>query len=68
VGYEINWTAPPGDPVLQHPLYQKWSNRPIIQLDASAIKTDIKAALPDRESAAVVSYLCYLLRVLALVS
>ena len=64
----INWSVSPGDPVLQHPLYQKWSNRTFGNLDESAIKADIQGALADNASAAVVSYLCWLTRVLALVA
>ena len=68
MGYEINWTAPPGDPVLQHPLYQRFSSTTIGSLDAAQVKGALQGALADNESASVISYLSWLLRVLALVA
>jgi len=64
----INWSVSPGDPVLQHPLYQKFSSTTIGNLDASSVKATLQGALADNESAAVVSYLSWLLRVLQLVA
>lgn len=64
----INWSVPPGDPVLQHPLYQQYSNTVIGSLDAAQVKASLQGALADNESAAVVSYLSWLLRVLQLVA
>ena len=69
MGYEINWHAAPGDPVLVTPQYQKWSEFSIADLvgQANAIKTDMKEAKASRESAAVINYLAWLLRSIALV-
>ena len=69
MGYEINWHAAPGDPVLVTPQYQKWSEFSIADLvgQAAAIKTALKEAKASRESAAVINYLAWLLRSIALV-
>ena len=64
----INWSVPPGDPVLQHPLYQKFASQTIGNLDATAVKQVLQGALADNESAPVVAYLSWLLRVLQLVA
>lgn len=68
MGYEINWTVSEGDPVNSHPLYLKYSGKPFSAVDASTVKTDIQAALASRESAAIVAYLSWLLRVVALIA
>jgi hypothetical protein len=68
MGFEINWTANPGDPVLQHPFYQKYSELPIAGVDANDIKQDLGAVLLNLNSAGIVSYLSYLLRVKALLA
>ena len=68
MGYDINWRVSPGDPVLQHPLYQRYSSTTIGNLDASSVKQTLQGALADNESAAVISYLSWLLRVLQLVA
>lgn len=69
MGYEINWSAEQGDPVLSTPQYQKYSNQTIGDLVAQAaeLKTAIKDARASRESAAVINYLSWLLRSVALV-
>jgi hypothetical protein len=69
MGYEINWNANGGDPVLSTPQYQKWSQFDVSALvgQANEIKTDIKTARASRESAAVINYLSWLLRTIALV-
>ena len=69
MGYEINWNVSGADPVLSTPQYQKWSQYSIADLvsQANAIKTDMKLARASRESAAVVNYLAWLLRSIALV-
>jgi len=64
----INWSVSPGDPVLQHPLYQQYSNTVIGSLDAAQVKASLQGALADNESATVISYLAWLLRILALVA
>lgn len=69
MGYEINWNASGGDPVLSTPQYQKWSQFSVADLvgQANSIKTDIKIARASRESAAAINYLSWLLRTIALV-
>lgn len=69
MGYEINWNASGGDPVLSTPQYQKWSQFSVGDLvgQANEIKTDIKSARASRESAAVINYLSWLLRTIGLV-
>ena len=70
MGYEINWTANPGDPVLSSPQYQKYSQYgfgELIPPVVAGVKTDIKEARASRESAAVINYLVWLLRTVALV-
>ena len=69
MGYEINWSAEQGDPVLSTPQYQKWSNQTIGDIvgQATELKTAIKEAKASRESQAVINYLSWLLRTIALV-
>ena len=70
MGYEINWSAKGGDPVLSTPQYQKWSQYTFGELldHATAIKTAIKDARASRESAAVINYLAWLTRTISSVS
>lgn len=68
MGYDINWRVAPGDPVLQHPLYQRFSSTTIGDLNAATVKNALQGALADNESAPVVAYLSWLLRVKALVA
>ena len=65
MGFEINWTTNPNDPVLDSPLYQKWSAATAQQVAASlpALKADIASCKMNREAAAVISYLSWVLRV-----
>ena len=69
MGYEINWHAAPGDPVLVTPQYQQWSQFTVASLvgQQAEIKTAMKEAKASRESAAVINYLSWLLRSIALV-
>jgi len=69
MGYEINWVARDGDSnFFQNPYYQKYNQVPFGTINANDVKADIKACLASNESAAIVSYLSWLLRVLALVA
>ena len=69
MAYEINWHVREGDTsLLQSPYYQKYASTDFANITASNVKTDIKACLASNESAAIVSYLSWLLRVLALVA
>ena len=71
MGYEINWNTNAGDPVLQSPQYQKYSQMTIGELQAMEITMEIMTAVKDarasRESAAVINYLAWLLRTLMMV-
>ena len=71
MGYEINWNVNAGDPVLQSPQYQKYSQMTIGELQAMEITMEIMTAVKDarasRESAAVINYLAWLLRTLMMV-
>ena len=69
MGYEINWHVREGDTtLLQSPYYQKYATTYISAIDATSVKNDIKACFASNESAAVIAYLSWLLRVLALVA
>lgn len=67
--WAINWHT--NDPaVLNHPLYQRYSTLTFTEVAAasSTIKNELKAMLASRESAALVAYFSWLLRVSALVA
>ena len=55
-------------PTLQNPLYIKYASTTIGNLNATNIKNDMKAALASNESAELIAYLSWLLRVLDLVA
>lgn len=63
VGYEINFNAPVGDPLMTHPVYLRYSSQTIGALDVASIKADLNGCLADRAAAPVVAYLSWLLRV-----
>ena len=64
MGYEINWSASGGDPVLSTPQYQKYSQYTVAELVPllDDIKTTMKLARASRESAPVINYLAWLVR------
>ena len=64
----INWSVGSNDPLLRSPLYQKYAGTAFSAIDPITVKQDIVKALASNESAPVVSYLCWVLRVIALVS
>jgi hypothetical protein len=69
MGYEINWHTNTGDPVLKSPFYQKYSQYTFAELIPPVvedIKNDIGFAKASNESASVINYLCWLLRVVDL--
>ena len=68
MGYEINWhTASGNTALLQSPYYQKYATTYFGAIDASTVKSDIRACLASNESAAVIAYLAWILRTLTLV-
>jgi len=68
-GYPINWSVNAGNTaILQHPLYITYSNLTFDQVNSkkAQIIGDIKAARAGLESAAIIAYLVWLLRTIAL--
>jgi hypothetical protein len=61
-GYPINWALPNGN-VLLHPLYIKYSNTTFENIALATIKTDLNGVLASSESAEIVAYLSWLIRV-----
>ena len=70
MGYEINWHVNAGADVLENPLYIKWSQKTFTELPPllPIIKSDINAARASNQSSDIINYLCWLLRVVALVA
>ena len=70
MGYEINWTANAGDPVLSTPQYQKWSQYSVAGLvpHLAAIKTQLGEAKASREASSVINYLAWLVRTVTLIA
>lgn len=63
VGYEINFSAPVGAKLLQHPLYQKYANQPsLASFTKAEVQTDLAACQMDAASAPVIAYLSWLIR------
>ena len=68
MGSPINWGVNAGSNLLKQPLYLKYSQTAFTDLNATTIKNDIKSALASNESSELVAYLCWLLRVVALIA
>jgi len=70
MGFEINWSCTPNDPVKLHPLYQKWSPLTLQEVVAaqSQLQGDLIGIRMDCDSTTIVSYLCWLQRVVTLVA
>lgn len=68
MGYEINWTAPAGSPVLNNPFYQKYSVQTVAAINLPEVQGDVNAALASRESAEVINYLSWVIRLKQLVA
>jgi hypothetical protein len=64
MGYDINWHALAGDPVLKSVQYQKYSIQAFTDLNLPEVQGDILAAKASNESAAVINYLMWLVRVI----
>lgn len=62
MGYEINWYVHAGDPLLKHPIYQKYSNTQIGNINMKQVVGDLARCRADRDSSGVVAYLSWLLR------
>jgi len=70
MGWDINFHVSAGDPVLSSPQYQKYSQYTFSNLlpILPAIKGDLLAARASNESASVINYLMWLLRVIVAAS
>ena len=70
MGYEINWHVNAGDAVLKSEQYIKYSQKSFNDLNplTLAIKADIGSAIASNESADVINYLCWLVRVVNLIA
>jgi hypothetical protein len=66
MGYEINWSANAGDPVLTHPLYQKYADTPLGQLLLPNVQNDLAGAIAAKDTAAVINYLSWVIRCIQL--
>jgi hypothetical protein len=62
----INWQVSPGSPVLRSNLFLKYQGTAFGSISVSALKADINAAQASNDSAAIVAYLCWVLRVINL--
>ena len=62
MGYAINWYVNAGDPVLRHPLYEKYRLKSLLDIVVADVKTDLNGCAMDRDSSGVVAYLCWLIR------
>jgi hypothetical protein len=68
MGSPINWGIHPQSPLLQNQYYLLYSQQTIGNLNATQIKTALKACYASNESMELIAYLSTLLRILALVS
>ena len=66
MAYEINWNVTAGDPILKHPLYQKYSNLAIGAIVLPAVQSDLAGVLAAQENIAIVNYLAWLIRTVKL--
>ena len=64
----INWSVSKTDPVLKNPGYLKYSGTSVASVDPTAVKADLGKALASNESASLISYYCWLLRTIALMT
>jgi hypothetical protein len=62
MGYDINWNVHAGEPVLRHPLYEKYRLQSLTDIEVSDVKADLDGCNMDRDSSGVVAYLCWLIR------
>ena len=67
-GFDINWTAPVTSKVTKHPLYLKYNMTNFDTITVTEVKADLGAVLATTGSAGICSYLCWLLRVKALLA
>ena len=68
MGYEINWSASPGNQrLMQAPLYIKYASSAFQDIDIGTVRTDLNGVMATAESAEVCAYLSWLIRTLELI-
>ena len=67
-GFDINWTASASSMVARHPLYLKYNMSNFDSINVTEVKADLGNVLATTGSAAICSYLSWLLRVKALLA
>jgi len=65
-GYDINWSSLAGNPLLRHPLYQKYYLKSIASIERQEVQQDLANCIPSVDGAAIISYLSWLCRVTVL--
>lgn len=62
-GYPINWGMNKNDTrILYHPLYIKYNNSNFVDITLADVQTDLGLVMATAESAAIASYLSWLIR------
>lgn len=68
-GFPINWDANPSNiAVTEHPLYIKYNLKAFNDILVADVKVDLGGVKPTTESAAICSYLSWLIRTLTLIA
>ena len=68
-GFPINWGMHKGDTrILFHPLYIKYNNSNFDDITLTDVQTDLGLVMATAESAAIASYLSWLIRTKQLLS
>jgi hypothetical protein len=67
-GFDINWNAPTSSKVVHHPLYQKYNMTNFDTITLTEVKADLGTVLATQGSAAICSYLAWLIRIKNLLS
>ena len=65
-GFDINWDSPVTSKVTKHPLYLKYNMTPFANITVADVQGDLNKILATTGSTGICSYLCWLLRVKAL--
>jgi hypothetical protein len=68
MGYEINWHTFEGNPLLRHPLYEKYRLKTLGAINRADVVADLNGIIMDNNAAPVVAYLSWLVRCKALVA
>ena len=68
MAYDINWHVNAGNAVLSSPQYQLYSQKTFQAININEVKASVKQALASNESAEVINYLCWLMRVFDLLA